>query len=52
MDWTIIFIAWLVLAFLFLALIYGSSPRRSYCVEDELEDDQEQLDYLDKWSRK
>lgn len=46
MDWTTIFVIWLVVAFLILLFFYCASPRRSYCVEDEMEDDQEQLDYL------
>lgn len=50
--WAILLIIWIVLALLILAFFYGASPRRSYCVEDEIADDQEQLEYLDKWSRK
>lgn len=50
--WAILLIIWIVLALLILAFFYGASPRRSYCVEDEIAENQEQIDYLKKWEEK
>lgn len=51
MNWTIVFIVWLVFALLVLLFIYSSSPRRTYSAEDQEQEDQEQIEYLRKWQQ-
>lgn len=49
MFWITLAGIWIVGCLLVIALFWGASPRRSYCVDDEIAENQEQIDYLKKW---